>query len=307
MKVGVLFVSHRLDEVRAITDRVSILRDGRLVQTSATNEISERELISAMLGRSLDDLYPDADSDVGDVVLRVRGLSSPSIRPIDLELRRGEVLGLTGLLGMGQEKLPYLLFGAEPATGGSLQIKERTIDVRELSPSVAIAQGFSLLPADRNRESSVGVASVAENVSLPRIRDFFRGWRLDRRAERRRVAALLRDFEVRPADPGRLFRTLSGGNQQKALLAKWFQTQPRVLLLHEPTQGVDVGARSQIFSQIREASRLGCSVVIASTEYEDLAHVCDRVLVFRDGAVRATLSGDSLSSARIVSACYVTA
>lgn len=306
MKVGVLFVSHRLDEVLAMTDRVSVLRDGRLVASHSTRRVTEQELISSMLGRSIDDLYPEPGAAVGDVALSARNLTGQVVRSIDLDLRRGEVLGLTGLLGMGQEEIPYLLFGAQPEASGELIVGGHELNVRGLTPRKAMAAAIALLPADRQREGALGAASVAENVSLPSIGEFFRAWRLDRRREMSRVSDLLRLFGVNPPDPRRSFSTLSGGNQQKALIAKWFQLKPDVLLLHEPTQGVDVGARTQIFSHIQEAASLGCAVLLASTEYDDLAHLCDRVIVFRNGAIAATLSRPALSLSRILAACYAT-
>jgi len=173
-----------------------------------------------------------------------------------------------------------------------------------LFPPDALKLGLALLPANRQRLGVIGPASVRENVTIPTLGRFFHSGLLDRNREGAAVGQLLADFDVRPPEPTRAIATLSGGNQQKALLGKWFATDPSVLMLHEPTQGVDVGARRQIFEQIRDAADRGTAFLMASTEYDDLAHLCDRVLVFRDGHVVAELHGAELTQERIVERCF---
>ena len=236
----------------------------------------------------------------------MQGLAGGTIRDFALSLHQGEILGLTGLLGMGYERIPYLLFGAERAASGSLWIGGTKLDVRSLSPSHAMRAGLALLPGNRHQLGAVAAASVAENVMLSSVGQYFRRMLLDHRREKIQVGRLLSKFQVTPPEPDRMFGTLSGGNQQKALVGKWFEGKPRVLLLHEPSQGVDVGARQQIFAQIREAALSGQSVIISSSEYEDLAHLCDRVLVFRDGRVVSALQGESLTYDRIIERCFAT-
>jgi ribose transport system ATP-binding protein len=205
---------------------------------------------------------------------------------------------------MGHEEAPHLLFGSQRARAGQMRIAGRDYDLRRMSPRDAIAAGLALLPANRLREGSVQGATVIENVTLPTLPAYFSRGFLRHRRERREVTGMLREFHVTPAEPGRILAKLSGGNQQKALLAKWFATRPEVFLLHEPTQGVDIGAKKQIFGQIRDLAQAGGSVVIASVEYADLAHLCDRVLVFRDGRVVAELHGADLTEERIVEQCF---
>lgn len=301
---AVLFVTHRLDEARALCDRASVLRDGALVATVDIERASERDLVRAILGFALADLYPEPHEPRRELALAVRGLTGAVVAGLDLDLHRGEVLGLAGLQGMGAEEVPYLLAGAGSARAGTVGIGDgRTAQAASLSPRAALDLGVALLPANRQRWGVVGAASVEENVTLPALRRYFRHGHLDRRRERADVRALLDDFEVAPPDPRRAIATLSGGNQQKALLGKWFATGPRVLALHEPTQGVDVGARRQIFHRIRAAAEAGTAFLMASSEHEDLAHVCDRVLVLRDGRVVAELHGDELTEARIAERC----
>lgn len=302
---AVMLVTHRLEEVFAITDRVTVLRDGRVVERTPTAETDERSLVKAILGFEMDQLYPDRDTEVRETVLSGRELAGERLRPFSFDLHRGEILGLTGLIGAGHEEVPYLLFGARRGNGGTVVLDTRQMLQRELSPATAIAAGVALLPADRRAASGVADATVAENVSLPAVGTFFTRGFLRARAERGRVQELLERFEVKPADPGRLLGTLSGGNQQKALLAKWFQLNPRVLILHEPTQGVDVGARRAIFKLIHDAASAGTAVILVSTEYEDLANLCRRVVVFRNGVAASTLQGTELTKERIVEQCVL--
>ena len=305
MGVGVLFVTHRLEEVQALTDRVSILRDGNLVETAATAALSERELIQRILGRTLEELYPGSHDPQRDLALSAQNVSGPVVQDFSLDVARGEVVGLTGLLGMGHDHVLYHLFGAERALGGSISLDGKTHDLRDMYPRKAMAAGIALLPGNRQRDGSAPPATVTENVTLATVRSYFLHGVLRRRRERRDVQKVLTKFDVQPPEPGRTFATLSGGNQQKALVGKWFQIEPSVLLLHEPTQGVDIGARGQIFGHIQDAAKAGMSLILASTEHEDLAHLCDRVIIFRNGAAVAELQGDSLTHERIVEQCFL--
>jgi ribose transport system ATP-binding protein len=297
--VGVLFVTHRLEEIRELTDRVSVLRDGVLIETAQTEDLTEHDLIERILGFSLSNLYPPAHDVSGEFALRVHELSGEGLDDFDLEARRGEIIGLTGLLGMGWEAVPYLLFGAANARTGKLELENASHELTDFTARKAIAAKLALIPADRHGAGILLSASVAENLTLTTLSDYFSAGTLRHRREARHVLSLLENFDVRPRDPRRIMSTLSGGNQQKVVVAKWFETKPQVLLLHEPTQGVDVGARVQIFERIRDAAQQGVVVLFASAEWEDLAHLCDRVLVFRDGRVATELRGGDLTKERI--------
>lgn len=301
---GVLFVTHRLEEVLEICDRATVIRDGCKVATVETGSLDERELVRMILGHRLEDLYPEPQPVRGEVKLTVNGLTGPGVRDLSFELHDGEVLGLTGLVGMGFDAVPYLMFGARPCEAGEVTLDGTTVAASALAPHVAKRIGIALLPANRTRDSGLGAATVGENVTLTSLSSYFRGGRLRHRLEGEFVERLLHEYEVNPAEPQRKLTTLSGGNQQKALVAKWLHRDPRVLLMHEPTQGVDVGSRKQIFKLIRDTAGRGCSVVIASGEFEDLAHLCDRVLVFRHGRVVSDLRGASLTKERIVEQSY---
>jgi ribose transport system ATP-binding protein len=302
---SVLFVTHRLEEVVAVCDVVSVLRDGRHVATQPIEALDEPRLIELVLGRQLDALYPDVEHEAAEPVLEVAGLGGATVRDVSFRVRSGEIVGLTGLVGAGYDEVPYLVYGARRATEGVVTIGGDAVGAA--SPHRARRLGVALLPGDRQRQAGIPRATVKENVTLPVLRRYSRLGRLEHRRERRDVRGVLERFRVHPPDPDRPLAALSGGNQQKALLARWVETRPRVLLLHEPTQGVDVGSRRDIFELLQGAVAGGTAVVYASAEHEDLAHLCDRVLVFRRGRLARELSGTGLTKQSIASACYAAA
>ena len=304
---AVIFVSHRLEEITSLTQRVSVLRDGHLVGTVDTASTSETQLIEMIAGGKL--VESVRGETVGDdhVIMRVDGLSGRAARDVSFTLRRGEVLGLTGLIGMGHEEVPYLLFGARPATSGELVVDDEPVPTSGLTPGKAMRAGMALVPADRQNASGAANLSLRENLTLPNIDKHFILSALNKRRETTHTRALLEHYGVLPPAPGRKLGTLSGGNQQKALLAKWFQRLPDVILLHEPTQGVDVGAREDIFREIRHvAETYGTGILFVSSDYDDFTRICDRVLVFRYGSVVGELHGAALTQERIVETCYST-
>ena len=303
---SVLFVSHRLDEVLQIADEISVLRNGRMVGSLDAASASRKKIVELLLGRELGELYPEAGEHAvngATPVLRVRELAGEIAAGVTFQLHAGEILGATGLLGMGHDEIPYLVFGARQAKHGEVEIAGKALHRR--TPTAVHAEGVALLPADRTHQSGTAAATVLENLTLPDVGRYFRRGRIRHRDERSAVHQLLLRFGVQPADPDRRLATLSGGNQQKALLAKWLHGEPRVLLLHEPTQGVDIGSRKQLFSIIRDLADKGMAVLIASAEYEDLAHMCDRVLVMRHGRIVSELRGEELTEQTIVQHCYL--
>jgi ribose transport system ATP-binding protein len=303
---GVLLVSHDLDEVRAATDRVTVLRDGRNVGTVRTASVSGEELLELIVGRPL------APSGIGRETrprkggLSIEGLSGDVVREVSLDLDRGEILGLSGLAGSGFEEVPYLLFGALSARSGLMTLDGTELDLTAITPDRALRVGLALLPADRQRQGSVGSLSLADNLTLPALHRYTRRRRLDRRRMVEDASSLLVRHDVRPTRPGLAYGALSGGNQQKALFAKWLHTRPAFLLLDEPTRGVDVGARQQLMAAIREVAADGVSVLCASGDYEQLSLLCDRVLVFSGGRVTRQLTGE-LTQERIARECHARA
>ena len=303
---SVLFVSHDLDEVLEVTDRVTVFRDGALRGTVTTRDTSEDELVEMIIGRRLAGMtiggheLRDASVDV-----TVRGLCGGVLKDVDIDVHHGEILGLTGLIGSGFDDIPYFLFGASSCESGTLSAHGVTYDLKAMTPDRGVANGFVLLPGDRQRDGSVPDLSVGDNIMLQVLPDFRSPMGLRVGAMKGRARELLAEYDVRPPDPRLPYESLSGGNQQKALLAKWLQANPRVIFLHEPTQGVDVGARGQIFTMLGKAANDGgACVVVASSDYEQLASVCDRVLVLVRGRVGAEISGAEVTKERIAEQVY---
>jgi len=299
-----LFVSHDLDEVKLITDRVTVLRDGRVAGTVVTADTSPRELVRLIIGRHLAHAQgSDQAAALGrGVVMQVRNLTTRWLSDVSFDLHEGEVLGLTGLVGSGFEDVAYALYGAIPASGGTVSLDGTEIPVAEMSPSRALAERIALVPGDRPRNGSVATLSAGDNINMPVLDNFFSRMRLDRRALRRNAGELMRGFDVRPPRPEFEYGSFSGGNQQKAMMAKWHQLEPRVMLLHEPTQGVDVGARQQIFNLITAAAAK-TATICASSDYEQLTAICDRVAVIAQGRIAGFLSGDELTKDHIADFC----
>jgi ribose transport system ATP-binding protein len=234
----------------------------------------------------------------------VRAVAEPGLSVPHLDLHEGEIVGMTGLIGSGYERVPYLLFGASRATGGTLDLDGERIELSRARPKDAVARGMALLPADRPKASGIASLSIAENMLVVDLERFMGTMGLRRTAMMRRAADLSGTYEVRPNDPALRLGALSGGNAQKVLLAKWLIRDPRLLLLDEPTQGVDVGTRQQVFQIIRAAAAGGASVVCASSDFEQLADLCHRVLIFSRGRIAHELIGDDISKEHIAERCY---
>ncbi|WP_273846822.1 sugar ABC transporter ATP-binding protein [Rubrobacter calidifluminis] len=322
--VAVLLICHRLEEVLEHTDRVTVLRDGRVAASSLkTRSLSEVELTNHMLGRTLDttkklrerrltstdtEVPPASPREEGDrgVGLIASRVTNDVVKPLDMEVRPGEVVGLTGLVGSGFDQVPYLLGGARRASGGTITVGNRTIDlVQESNPCRTLLEaGVALVPDDREKFGLMMDQSIRENITLPLVRR--KGHRLwvGKDWQYEEVRQMIARLSIKPPEPDITVSSLSGGNQQKVLLGKWLAGNPLVLLLHEPTQAVDVGARQDILGAISEAAGGGCAVVIASTYADELAMIADRVLVFGDGSVTQELTGE-LSQDEIIEATFV--
>ncbi len=306
--VATVFVSHRLREVFALCDRLTVLRDGEPVGTGPVGEFDERRLVSLMLGREPDaltagDRRPDH---VEDAVLRVRDLSVPGLlEGIGFDIGPGEVVGLAGLVGAGRSNLLGALFGLEPETSGTVEVDGRRVAPR--GPAQAMAAGLGYVPADRKEEGLVLDMSVRENLLMARASQRPRLARPSRAAERRAVDAAVRDFRITVSATDAPVSRLSGGNQQKVVLAKWFATEPRVLLLDEPTRGVDVGAKAEIYRLLEAAKERGLAILVSSSETAELLHLCDRVLVMARGRITASFDRDDADEAAIARATMGTA
>ena len=302
---SVLFISHDIDEILEITDRATVLRDGDVVGQLVTREASKDDFVERIVGRRVERLRVEREPAAGRKVrARLDRVSDPRLQPTSLDLHEGEIVGLTGLIGSGYERVPYLIFGANPAASGTLTLDGVEHDLTRMSPQAAIRNGIALLPADRQGASGVGGLSVGENLTVLALGRFVRWLGLDRTAIGRRTRELCTAFEVRPNDPRLPLSALSGGNAQKVLIAKWLSEQPKLLMLDEPTQGVDVGTRQQLFRAIRAATQAGTTVLCASTDFEQLADICDRVVIFARGEVHDVLVGADITKDTIAEQCY---
>ena len=300
-----LFVSHDLDEVCEVTDKITVLRDGAVSGEAVTRATNKNTLVEMILGRKLGAWRVDAPAVTGDTVLKVTELSSEAVTEGSLTVQRGEVVGLTGLAGSGFEAVPYHLFGADRPTSGEMKLEELPpIDLRRFTPAAAVRSRIALIPGDRQRLGSIGTLPVLDNVMLQALDNYFRLPGLRKHELTKECRRLLHEFQVRPRTRMRLYESLSGGNQQKALLAKWLQIRPSLLLLHEPTQGVDVGARQNIFRVIATIAGSGTAIICASADYEQLASICDRVLVFQRGRIVHELRDAEVTKEQISSLCY---
>jgi ABC-type sugar transport system ATPase subunit len=297
--VATVFVSHRLNEVLGLADRLTVLRDGTVVGTGPAAEFDHRSLIKLMIGRDLEELTLDHTlRDVEDAALRVRDLDVPGrVHGASLNLARGEVVGLAGLVGAGRSDLFEALFGLSPDASGSVEVRGRRVDPR--SPGAALRAGLAYVPADRKRLGLVLDMSVRENVVMAGTSRLGRLRRPRRQREQATVEAAVRDFGISVASPGQAVSRLSGGNQQKVVLAKWLETEPSVLLLDEPTRGVDVGAKAEIYTLLDEAKKRGLAMVISSSETSELQLLCDRILVMYRGRIVARLGRDEADDATI--------
>ncbi|MDQ0467855.1 sugar ABC transporter ATP-binding protein [Labrys wisconsinensis] len=298
--VGMIYVSHRLDEIFRIADRVVVMRDGLKVGEKPVAETTPEELVSLIVGRSTLDLFRKAELRSGAVRVAVRGLATPAAGPIDFDVREGELLGLVGLRGAGQEEVGRALFGAAPHRG-TITLDSAQPDLS--SPRAALAAGIGLVARDRTEESVAPSLSVRENAFLnpgAAGRGLFSA--LSPRAEARRAVALGASVGLRPNDPDLPIEGLSGGNQQKVVVGRWLATGRRLLVAEDPTAGVDVGAKAEIYRLIARALDEGLAVVVVSTDFEEVAHICHRALVFNRGRIIAELTGHALTTEAVITA-----
>lgn len=296
---GIIFISHRLDEVMELADRIVVLRDGQVVANVKRDRFDHDRLVRAMAGRDVINFRRSAGVHAGNVVLEARGLSSERLRGVDLHVRGGEVVGVTGILGSGREQVAGMLFGAIPRAAGDVQVNGEMVEPD--SPRAAIDRGIGLVPADRVTLGAIMSLNVRENLTLPALRPLTTAAGvLSGSAERREAERWIARVDVRPANPEGPLPQLSGGNQQKVVLAKWLRNESRALLLDEPTQGVDVAAKAAVHELIVAAAAGGAAVLICSSDTKELVALCDRVLVLRDGAVAAEIDAAALTEARLV-------
>lgn len=287
--VGIVYISHRFEELAEIADRVTVLRDGAVVATRSMSELGRQELIQLMVGRELSAIFPKRAIPPGEVVLEVRQLKRRGVPSdgVNLSLRAGEIVGLAGLVGSGRSGIAKTIFGLTPAESGEILLHGKKILVR--SPREAIHHGIAYLPEDRRRHGIIPQLSVSANISLASLKRLVRHGKIDFSAERETASAYVRRFSIKTPAIFASAATLSGGNQQKVALSRWLETKPSVLILDEPTQGVDVGAKAEIHALMGELAAQGMAILMISSELPEILGMCDRIAVMHSGAIAGTL------------------
>jgi ABC-type sugar transport system ATPase subunit len=286
--VGIVYVSHKLPEIFELADRVTVLRDGERIGTVPIAEVTEATLVAMMVGRAIDQLFPKPEPMIGETVLRISGLSfGDRVQDASFELRRGEILGLAGLVGSGRTELALTVFGITPATSGSIEIDGRPVTIT--SPGQAKRLGIAYVPEDRGLQGLVRPMTIAQNVSMAALRRVARGIFLNLRAETAQATASIRQLGIRARGPAQTVAQLSGGNQQKVVLGKWLETAPRILIMDEPTRGIDVGAKAEIHALMGRLAQEGMAILMISSELPEVLGMSDRVLVMHAGRLVATI------------------
>jgi rhamnose transport system ATP-binding protein len=298
---AVIFISHRLEELFEIADRVTVLRDGSYVGTRLMKDITRDDLIRMMVGRTITNLFPKQDVRAGDVVLKVEHLTrAGSFHDVSFDLRRGEILGLAGLVGAGRTNVARAIFGVEPATEGRIQVEGREVAIT--SPQQAIELGLAYVPEDRQLHGLIPTMPITPNISLPILHQYARiGWLQDK-SERKSAYDAACQMEVRANNIWQLARELSGGNQQKVVLAKWLSTKPRIIILDEPTRGIDVGTKAAVHGLMSKLASEGMAILMISSELPEILGMSDRVIVMREGLVTGEFSRAEATQEKIISA-----
>ncbi|CDN51082.1 sugar ABC transporter ATP-binding protein [Neorhizobium galegae] len=296
--VGIIYISHRMEEIRQITDRIVVLRDGERVQEFADSATPVRTIVESMVGRSLDRMFPPLPVPKNRPVLQISGLGSPngSFRDVSFDVKAGEILGIAGLIGAGRTELVRAIAGADPVSAGSIKLEGRELKLR--CPADAIANGIVMVPEDRKDQGLVVGHRIGENIVYANLDKLGRGW-LSPRAKRTFADEAVAKFGVKGRS-GQLASDLSGGNQQKVVIAKWLTRDPKVVVLDEPTRGIDVGARASIYDIIADLARTGVAVIVVSSDLEEVLGISNRILVLAQGKQAGILNRDEANDVSVM-------
>jgi ribose transport system ATP-binding protein len=303
--LAVIYISHRMHEIAELADECTVYRNGRYVATFATGTKSHDAIVEMMIGREYSSVFPPLPEKKpdGPPMLSVRGLSwAGQLNGVDLDVRPGEVVGLGGLDGQGQNQLLLGLFGSLIGMTGTIEIDGKAVKLTSPQKAKARDVGMALIPEDRKNEGLMLPMTVRENLSFAAIEGFSRFGIVNRRAEEAAIDEVIKLLQIRSDGIDGPVAALSGGNQQKVVIGKWLMTQPRIILLNDPTRGIDVGTKQELYQLIRDLAEGGAAILFYSTDYDELIGCCDRVLVFYDGAVTRTLAGDELNERNLVAA-----
>lgn len=296
--VTIIYISHRLDELFEISDCVTVMRDGKYIQTLETAKTNRQELINLMVGRELSETYPAKEAEIGDVLLSVDKLCGNGDKDISFELRAGEILGIAGLVGAGRTELARLLAGADPVESGDIYVKGEKVQIR--TPSDAIGYGIGLIPEDRKQQGVFLEKPVRWNVSIANLRNLMKGIVVDQKRERAQTEAFVDAFKIKTPSLDQMVKNLSGGNQQKVALAKTLATQSDVLIFDEPTRGIDVGAKQEIYQLMCQLAKQGKAIMMITSDMPELLGMSDRILVIANGRIAGELKKDEFSQVQVL-------
>lgn len=286
--VGIIYVCHKLPEIFELADRVTVLRDGALIGTRAIGEVNEQTLVAMMVGREISQLFPKPQPQIGEAILTVRNLSfGDRVKDISFELKRGEILGVAGLVGSGRTELALTIFGITPATTGTIAIDGKPVTIT--TPKQAKNLGIAYVPEDRGLQGLVKTMTIGQNISMAALHRIAKGIFLDFSAESKRGVDSIKQLGIRSRGPEQIVGQLSGGNQQKVVLGKWLETEPRILIVDEPTRGIDVGAKAEIHALMGRLAQEGMAIMMISSELPEVLGMSDRILVMHGGRLVTTI------------------
>jgi ABC-type sugar transport system ATPase subunit len=291
-KIGVIYISHRLEEIFEVADRVMVLRDGNQVGAEEVVNISREKLIELMVGRSMESEFPEHQTQIGNEKMRVENLNvGNAVKNVSFSVHRGEILGFAGLVGAGRTETMRLIFGADIADSGNIFIDDKEVVIKDTGD--AIKNRISLLPEDRKQQGLVLIHSCIENFGLPNLNQFKKGLFIDQKEESRLFDGYTKDLKIKLSDPEKPVLNLSGGNQQKVVLAKWLEANADIIIFDEPTRGIDVGAKYEIYLLINQLASEGKAIIMVSSELPELLGMCDRIIVMHEGIIKGELKDPS--------------
>jgi ABC-type sugar transport system ATPase subunit len=298
MNVGVVFISHRMEEIIEIADEIVVLRDGRRVGSLEKDQINQEQIVNMMVGRKLNDLFPKYETGTGDIVLEARGINAGYLRDVSFHVRTGEILGFAGLVGAGRTEVMRIIFGIDKRDSGQIFIDGKPVEIKH--PFDAVNHGIALVPEERKTQALILNMNIRENISLA-ILDKLKGRILFSKKQESKIALdYVKTLNIITVSIERLVKYLSGGNQQKVVLAKWLASKPRVLILDEPTRGIDVGAKREIHELISGMAKAGLAVIMISSELPEILGMSDRIVVMHEGRIKGELSGSEATQEKIL-------
>ncbi|MGI6007189.1 MAG: sugar ABC transporter ATP-binding protein [Ruminococcus sp.] len=299
MGISIIYISHKLEEIKQVGDRITIIRDGKVISSHNVDELTTEEIITKMVGRKMDNVYPEKTAAIGEPLFQVKHLTQPGVfQDISFTLHKGEILGMAGLVGAGRTEVVRAIFGLDPYQSGELYVDGRQIRIKKVSD--AIKEGIIMLSEDRKLEGLVLIRSIAENIGLPNLKRY-RGLFLNKKLEKQDAEQMKEKLSIKTPSVQTEAQSLSGGNQQKVVIAKWLLRNPLVFIMDEPTRGIDVGAKYEIYKIMCDLAAQGAGVIMISSELPEIIGVCDRTLVMAEGRITGEVAREDFSQERIMS------